>query len=148
MRARPQRLRVAPARTVGLRRSQNPHIGLLGEPATPAELHAHGLTDRPKTRGECVGGERPCPWAGCVHHLFLDVNPETGSIKFNHPGRELEDLEYTCALDLADEGVQTLELVGIALNLTRERVRQIEARGEVRLRGAALAAGLNAEDAR
>lgn len=130
-------------RTVAIRRSQNPHVGLLGEPATAAELQAHALTDRPKTRGDCAGGERPCPWAGCVHHLFLDVNPATGSIKFNHPGRETEDLEHSCALDLADQGVQTLDLVGQALGLTRERVRQIEERGARHLRDAAVAAGLD-----
>jgi hypothetical protein len=38
----------------------------------------------------------------------------------------LEDLSDTCALDVADRGGSTLEEVGSMLNLTRERVRQIE----------------------
>jgi hypothetical protein len=35
---------------------------------------------RPAARGECACAERPCPWVSCKHHLYLDVNPETGSI--------------------------------------------------------------------
>ena len=41
--------------------------------------------DRPQSRADCAGGQRPCPWVSCKHHLFLDVNPETGSIKLNFP---------------------------------------------------------------
>ncbi|MEO8550028.1 MAG: hypothetical protein ABI678_08640, partial [Kofleriaceae bacterium] len=36
---------------------------------------------RPSTREECRGEMRPCPWVACKHHLYLDINPETGSIK-------------------------------------------------------------------
>lgn len=31
------------------------------------------LPQRPRTRGECVGGERPCPWASCEHHAIHGV---------------------------------------------------------------------------
>jgi hypothetical protein len=57
---------------------------------------------RPRTRGECRGGERPCPWAGCRYHLAIDVNEDNGSIKFNHPNTPIEEMTETCALDVAD----------------------------------------------
>src|SRR3954454_13361241 len=34
--------------------------------------------DRPLTREECKSMPRPCPFVSCSHHLYLDVNPETG----------------------------------------------------------------------
>ena len=39
--------------------------------------------ERPKTRADCVDGPRPCPYISCAHHLYLDVNNESGAIKFN-----------------------------------------------------------------
>jgi Sigma-70, region 4 len=89
---------------------------------------------RPKTRGACVNGPRPCLFISCKHHLYLDVNPETGSVKLNFPDKEIWELKYTCALDVADLGGITLEDVGQIMNLTRERIRQVEARGLVKLR--------------
>ena len=65
----------------------------------------------------------------CKYHLYLDVNPETGSIKMNFPDLEPWELEETCALDIAERGGVTLEEVGAILNLTRERVRQVEVSG-------------------
>lgn len=85
--------------------------------------------ERPKLREDCVDGPRPCPWVGCRHHLYLDVREETGSIKFNFPDLAVEDMtRATCSLDLAEEGGLSLEAVGAAMNLTRERARQIEVR--------------------
>jgi hypothetical protein len=89
---------------------------------------------RPKNRGDCVNGPRPCLFISCKHHLYLDVNPETGSVKLNFPDKEIWELKYTCALDVADLGGITLEDVGQIMNLTRERIRQVEARGLVKLR--------------
>lgn len=83
--------------------------------------------ERPSSREECRFGDRPCLYVACRFHLFLDVNPRTGSIKFNFPGKEVHELEETCALDVAERGGITLEDVGGLLNLTRERVRQLEA---------------------
>lgn len=90
--------------------------------------------DRPRTRGDCQGGERPCPYVSCEHHLYLDVNEETGSIKLNFPTLEVWELEATCALDVADQGGLTLEEVGALTNLTRERIRQVEVRALHQLR--------------
>ena len=84
---------------------------------------------RPRTRSECRNAERPCLFVSCKHHLYLDVNPETGSIKLNFPDMEVWELKETCALDVAERGGMTLEEVGEILNLTRERIRQVEAAG-------------------
>ena len=89
---------------------------------------------RPQTRAECQGEARPCPWVACKHHLYLDVNPETGSIKINFPDLEPWELKHTCALDVADRNGITLEDVGEIMNLTRERIRQVEVRGLAKLR--------------
>ena len=90
---------------------------------------------RPTTREECRGEMRPCPWVACKHHLYLDINPETGSIKINFPDLEPWELKHTCALDVAERGGITLEEVGEIMNLTRERVRQLETQGLARLQG-------------
>jgi len=91
---------------------------------------------RPKTRMDCKADSRPCPWVACKHHLYLDVNPITGSIKINFPDLEPWELKQTCALDVADRGGITLEEVGEIMNLTRERIRQVEVRGLLKLREA------------
>jgi hypothetical protein len=89
---------------------------------------------RPTTREECRGEMRPCPWVACKHHLYLDINPETGSIKINFPELEPWELQHTCALDVAERGGITLEEVGEIMNLTRERIRQVEVRGLLKLK--------------
>ncbi len=90
--------------------------------------------ERPSTRAECQGQARPCPWVACKHHLYLDINPRTGSIKINFPELEPWELKHTCALDVADNGGLTLEEIGLITNLTRERVRQVEVRGLITLK--------------
>ncbi len=101
---------------------------------------------RPKTRGDCKDGERPCPWCGCRYHLYLDIMTTTGSLKLNFGDVELDKLPDTCALDVADRGGGTLEVVGARLNVTRERIRQVEAKMLVRLFRKLKAAGIeNAE---
>lgn len=88
------------------------------------------LPTLPATRAECAGGARPCPFVSCRYHLYLDVNPRTGTIKLNFPGLEVWELPETCALDVADRGEQTLAAVGGLLNRTRECIRQIELRAK------------------
>lgn len=83
--------------------------------------------ERPRTRAECPPPGEPCLWVSCKYHLYLDVNERTGSIKLNFPGMEVWELPDTCALEVAERGGATLERVGEAINVTRERVRQIEA---------------------
>jgi len=93
-------------------------------------------SSRPRTRADCLNGPRPCLFVSCKHNLYLDVNPETGSIKLNFPDKEIWELEQTCALDVAEKGGITLEEVGEIMNLTRERIRQVETRGLAKLREA------------
>ncbi len=101
--------------------------------------------DRPRNRSECIEGPRPCPYVACKHHLYLDVNPETGSIKLNFPDVDVWDMKETCALDIADRGGITLEEVGDILNLTRERIRQVEVQGLHKLRQTPVGADLDGD---
>ncbi len=91
---------------------------------------------RPVSRGECANVARPCPYVSCKYHLYIDVNTNTGSIKINFPDKEVWELENSCALDVAQQGGITLEEVGEILNLTRERIRQVEVRGLAKLKEA------------
>jgi len=88
---------------------------------------------KPTTRAECAGMDRPCPFVSCKYHLYIDVHPIRGSIKLNFPDLDVWDMPETCALDIADRGGITLEEVGEIMNLTRERVRQVETAGLAKL---------------
>lgn len=90
--------------------------------------------ERPRCRADCARGPRPCPYLGCRYHLALDAK-RTGALFFPFgEDLELEQLAETCVLDVAERGGVTLEAVGALLNLTRERVRQIETAGLLRLK--------------
>jgi len=88
---------------------------------------------KPKLRSECKDMDRPCPYVSCKYHLYTDVHPIRGSIKLNFPDVEVWEMTETCALDVADRGGITLEEVGEIMNLTRERVRQVETTGLAKL---------------
>jgi len=127
VRRRPRRTRPR-SKTIAMKRltREELRIGRLLYP--PVDI------ERPQTRAECAGSARPCPWVSCKHHLYLDVNPETGSIKVNFPDLEVWEMKETCAIDVADRGGITLEDVGDIMNLTRERIRQVEVRGLLKLK--------------
>lgn len=120
----------------GLRRSKTIATRRLTkeERAEAAAILAEMSGMRPTTREDCRTAERPCPYISCKYHLYLDVNPETGSIKINFPDLDVWEMSETCALDVADRGGITLEEVGELLNLTRERIRQVEVHGLEKLR--------------
>lgn len=90
--------------------------------------------ERPVSRSTCREAKRPCLYVSCRYHLYLDVNPSTGSIKLNFPDKQVWELEESCALDVAERGGVTLEEVGAIMNLTRERIRQVEVSGLGKLR--------------
>jgi hypothetical protein len=108
---------------------------LTREELRPGRAHVPaGRRPAAAARAECKEELRPCPWVACKFHLYLDVNPETGSIKINFPDLEPWDLPHTCSLDIAERGGITLEEVGEIMNLTRERIRQVEVRGLLKLK--------------
>ena len=100
----------------------------------------YDLPERPKSYADCEQHDRgtkhtPCAFVSCAYHLALDVNEDTGAIKLNFPAALDEDgaldvtaMPETCALRVAERDGLTLEEVGELMNLSRERVRQIEAR--------------------
>ena len=78
-----------------------------------------------KTRDECAHGPRPCPWVSCKYHLYLDVSP-SGGIILNFPHLKPGEMDWSCVLDETERGGMTLDLISQRLNITRERIRQIE----------------------
>lgn len=138
-RKRNRRARSVRAKTVQV------YVRGLADPQRRLELEPRD-PEAPRTRGECVDGPRPCPWVSCRHHLYLDVSPRTGAIKLNFPDLEVWEMEHSCALDIADDGGATLDAVGAAMNLTRERVRQVEMRALRTVRLALARKGIRAED--
>ena len=120
----------------GLRRSKTiPSRRLSRDERTELALTLDELSEsRPQLREDCRTAERPCPYVSCKYHLYLDINQETGSIKVNFPDLNVWEMSETCALDVADRGGITLEEVGELVNLTRERIRQVEVLGLDKLR--------------
>jgi len=71
---------------------------------------------------------RPCPYVGCKYNLYLDVT-SSGSLKYGFPDLQVDEMTASCVLDVVEqEGAVTLERAGELMNVTRERMRQIEAR--------------------
>lgn len=128
---RSRRKRDVRAQSISVKRMPKYQLAL-GKLLYPEDEHAD--IARPRTRGDCAGVPRPCPFVSCVHHLYLDVSERTGAIKLNFPDLEPDELPPTrsCVLDVAERGGATLEHVGEVMNLTRERVRQIEVRALAR----------------
>jgi len=132
--SRDQRRRAVRARSINIRRIPKSQLALDARlyPEQPGVDYL-----RPQTRAECAEGPRPCPYVSCRYNLYLDVHPVTGSIKLNFPDLEVEDMAESCALDVALGDGLGLEETAAALNMVRERVRQIEVRVLAQLRGAA-----------
>lgn len=83
--------------------------------------------ERPKTRGDCVSGPRPCPWVSCRHHLGVDVlgtevRERAGWDEVDALGRPLRP---SCSLDVADDGPQPIEPIARALGVSARRVDQL-----------------------
>lgn len=110
---------------------------------------------RPRVRRDCLPGgkneQRPCPWYSCKYHLGLNINEDTGSMSV----RNLDEMVHTCDLDVAEIGGIpgsgrgtgiTLEESGEIMDLTRERMRQLEVRGIVKAKPVLIARGMAPED--
>lgn len=129
---RSRRKHAVRSRTINIERLTRRELEV-GRALFPEEEHA--TIARPRTRAECEDGARPCPFVSCAHHLYLDVSPKTGSIKVNFPDMEPDEIPESCVLDVAQRE-PTLEEIGAIMNLTRERVRQLEATGLAKVRAA------------
>lgn len=90
---------------------------------------------RPKTTGECLerGIQHPCPYVSCPRHLYLGVT-EAGTLKLNFPGKEVWELEETCASHVARRGGVSAAQAGALVGLKRGRVGQMERAFRVALR--------------
>jgi predicted nucleic acid-binding Zn ribbon protein len=119
-RHRNRRLRVVRSATYCMTRMPKAEVDAMREElANVVEWH-------PKRRSDCVYGVRPCPYVTCKYNLYLDVT-QAGNIKFNFPDIEPGEMVESCVLDIAEDGGATLERCAELLNMTRERVRQIQA---------------------
>lgn len=90
---------------------------------------------RPRTRGDCVNGPRPCPWVACRHHLWLDVD-RRGFIQAGSRGTDiacLTTMPETCALDVADAGGTTVDHIALLYGVSTSRIGQLIQAGLRRL---------------
>jgi hypothetical protein len=81
----------------------------------------------PKTRGECVSGQRPCPHVGCKFHLVGEIarHPDEDSAVDAMAARIEAGCTETCALDIADQGPQSAPYIAKVMGISKQRVHQI-----------------------
>jgi hypothetical protein len=149
-----------PTRSYAVSRSPALNAALAAELRSGTDRIGH--EGRPATRGDCAasrgvgpdGDPLPCPWVSCRHHLAVEVT-RAGTLQVIAPWSaddpmelDLDAMAATCALDVADVADESglgQEQVGVLLNLTRERVRQIETSGLARAEALAKRLGLAPE---
>ncbi len=106
----------------------------------------------PRTRGDCASVPRPCPFVACRYNLVCTswTRRRVRGVRFTTPGNKWAHLDadlhvvprdaagraQSCALDVADEGENTLGRVAILLGITREAVRLRELRALDKLHSA------------
>lgn len=134
--SRAQALRIIALRLV--KDTDNGHVPVRRGHRIQPELAAYvAAYERgfPKGRHVCRTWNFPCPFIACRFHLFLDVHPLTGQIKYNFPGLEPWEIPETCSLRVAEKMGRfvdpgcALEVVGQYLGVTREGARQIQIKG-------------------
>jgi hypothetical protein len=69
--------------------------------------------------------------------LYLDIRPTkaTGKLRIEIPDIEPDEMRESCTLDVASRGGASREEIADLMNVTRERVRQIEILPLAQLRG-------------
>lgn len=93
---------------------------------------------RPRTRASCASVPRPCPFVGCRHNSFLEVN-ERGQVRtvVGRPGLQPWEVpaSSSCVLDLVDEPREWSRAEAARhLGCTPEAVRLAEHRALGKLR--------------
>lgn len=118
---------------------------------------------QPKTRGDCVGTHRPCPWMSCRYHLLLDrhdeghklprlgrladASDEAAQVLIERWAAEAEiDSRPSCVLDVAAQGGCGPHRIAEVLGLCHERVRQILNAAMAKIGPEAAALGLELDD--
>ncbi len=93
------------------------------------------MHDMPRRRSDCLKRRKPCPWVRCKHH-FMWLMWDKLRDKSDHEIADcITKMKSSCVLDMVDKYREmTLEQVGQVLNLTRERIRQIEEKAITRVR--------------
>lgn len=99
-------------------------------------MNAHDVSPgMPRTRRECPNG--PCPHVGCRYHLWTERRLDRhGAVVDLRETAAFGNIEHTCVLNEIARGPLTLEAIGGMFEVSRERVRQIEADALARLRDA------------
>ena len=93
------------------------------------------MDDMPRRRSECLSRKRPCPWVRCKHHFIWLVWDKLRDKSNDEITDCITEMKFSCVLDIVDNYREmTLEQIGELLNLTRERVRQIEEKAITRIR--------------
>lgn len=107
-------------------------------------------TSFPRTRADCVGKMRPCPWIRCEFHPYLIINnffEPRRSQASRYYGLEPWQLPHTCILDVIDsidpetlhDGKMKLKAIGEVLGYNRESIRLFEKSAFARLTPSQLA---------
>lgn len=93
--------------------------------------------ERPRTRSDCDRVPRPCPFVGCIHNNFLDVQQDGRSLRLNFAEPSDMSSSSSCALDVAELAGRSVDEVARALNISHTRVVQLEARALAKIEGPA-----------
>ncbi len=130
--------------------AQRVHLPVYDDGSDRSVEHPDGH-QRPRTREECRGGPRPCPWVGCGHHLaWSSVAQGTpAGLAVDRAVDQLSADRPSCVLDVIDAHPDGLGLaeVGELFGVTRERIRQIEFKALERLPRRTERVGLSLDDA-
>lgn len=90
---------------------------------------------RPKTRGDCVDGIRPCPFISCKFNTYIAHITQRGEVKTPFAQDVTELTVSNCALDYSGA---TWEEIGEATGVDREAARVTADRAAVKMQRAML----------